>query len=80
MTEYVVMRAVEVADPGGGPDMTEAWEVLGQATASGSKQAIKAVVSEPGAKVGKFVAVPTRSWQPVLRSVKQREIDLFASA
>lgn len=71
MTEYVVFE-----NNGDG----QGWTEYGRAKASGTRAAIRAALNGDKAHNGSYVAVPTRSWQPVKATTRvQTTVVLEAS-
>jgi hypothetical protein len=77
MTDYIVLQGHAATGTAADLDSVESWTAVETTEASSAKQAIRAV--EPH-REGVFVAVPARSWKPLLRKVQRREIDLFTTA
>lgn len=64
MTQYVILRRDR--DQGTADDPV-GWQYHGQAEASGAERAIRSIEDlEPGA----YVAVPARSWRPLIVTVE----------
>lgn len=69
-TSYVVLAADARVDG--------TWKVLGAAEASSAKVAIQAVVDKMEQKAGSYVAVPERSWHPLIVKVETQTVVKFA--
>jgi hypothetical protein len=64
MTMYTILRETKASEG--------AFSVVGEAEASSAPGAIRAFAAKDGGSGGTFVAIPSRSWQPVTVELETR--------